>query len=385
LAKRKKTMLLQSKRVWIGGQFFPAQLDVAGGKIVAVRAPDSARPDRDYGDLRLIPGLIDTHTHGAYGVDTNETDGLGLISWIAKAPAEGITALLPTTLTQSEEVLTRAVQNVATVMAEHPAGAEILGIHLEGPYLNQTYRGAHPPQYIRNPSKEQFERLQTAADGKIRLITIAPEVDEDCAFIRYAVSRGVTVNLGHTAATYEEALLAMANGASGVTHTHNAMSPYSHKSPGMLNAALRASGIFCEIIPDGIHVPFPLLGSFFAAKGAGYGVAITDSLPLKGGDASFYCFGGQQLSVRENGGAVLAGTDILAGSTLSFADGLRNLVEKALIPFGAALNACTINPARHIGADDRKGCLRAGYDADIVVLDDEYHVLQTYCRGVACL
>lgn len=378
-------MLLQSKRIWVAGQFMPAQLSVEDGNIAAVLPYGVRTPDQDYGELRLIPGFIDTHTHGAYGVDTNETDEEGLRHWIEKAPSEGITAFLPTTVTQSDAVLTHAVKNTAAVAAQQFPGAEIVGIHMEGPYLGLKYKGAQPPEFIVKALPEQFDRWQEAAVGLVRLMTVAPEEDDGYSFIRYLSARGVAVNMGHTDATYEQAALAVANGASGITHTHNAMSPYSHKGPGMVNAALRFKDVYCEIIPDGIHVPFPIINSFFDCKGGDYAVVVTDSLLVKGGGQDSYDFGGQRLSLKEGGGAVLTGTTTLAGSTLSFNQGLRNLVEKALVPFGAALNACTINPARHIGMDGRKGKLVAGYDADIVVLADDYTVVQTYCRGIACL
>jgi len=374
-------MVIQSKRVWISGGFYPAQLLLESGKIVRVLPYGEMPAGEDYGDKRIIPGFIDTHTHGAYGADANFSPPEDIAAWAMKAPSEGITSFLPSTSTQSDEVLTLAAKNISAARKLGRGGAEILGIHFEGPYLGTTFKGAQTEQFIVKADIAQFDRWQDAAGGMIKLVTVAPEEDCGFEFIRYAVESGVTVSMGHSAATLELAVLAAANGANSVTHTHNGMSPYSHKSPGMVNAALSCKDVYAEIIPDGVHVPFPLVRSLFECKGKHHAVVVTDSLFAKGmakGEASFDGF---RVVLGENGAAYLKDTGTLAGSTLRFADGLRNLVEYALVPFDAALNACTINPARRIGAEGYKGKLAAGYDADIVVLGDDYTVLQTYCRG----
>ncbi len=373
---------IQGEKVWIGGQFIKALLEVEEGKILRIREYGSAPADEDYGRLRVVPGFIDIHTHGCYGFDTNDGEPEGLRDWMRRIPEEGVTGILPTTVTQMPDVLTKAVANVARVVREGYEGAEILGIHFEGPYLDMEYKGAQPPEAIAKATVEQFQEYQEAAEGLIKYITLAPEWDEDLALTRYCSSHGVVVSMGHSSATYEQALMGIANGATSMTHVYNGMTPYHHRKPGLVGTALRVRDIYGEIICDGCHSHLAALNNFFTAKGRDYSIMITDSLRAKhcppGGN---YQLGGHDIEIGEDGLARLKGTDTIAGSTLYMNRGLKILVEEAMVPFDAALNSCTINPARCLGLDHRKGKLAAGYDADIAVLDADYHVVQTWCRG----
>ena len=379
-------MILQSKRVWIGGQFVAAQLEVDGGKIVRILPWGERKADEDYGDKRIVPGFIDVHTHGAYGFDTNDGEPEGLRDWMRRIPEEGVTGILPTTVTQMPDVLSKAVANVARVVEEGYEGAEILGIHFEGPYLDMEYKGAQPPEAIAEPSVEQFQMYQEAAHGLIRYITMAPEHDPDFALTRYCSSHGVVVSMGHSSATFEQALMGIANGAMSMTHVYNGMTAYHHRKPGLVGTAFRVRDIYGEIICDGCHSHLAALNNYYTAKGRDYAIMISDSLRAKhcppGGD---YELGGHPIEIGEDGLARLKGTDTIAGSTLYMNRGLKILVEDAMVPFDAALNSCTLNPARALRVDDRKGRLAAGYDADIVVLEDNYDVLQTWCKGSAML
>ena len=211
-------MLIQSKKVWIADQFVAAEIEVQDGRITNIFPYGSKPADEDYGDLRIVPGFLDIHCHGAYGFDTNDANEEGLRNWTKNIVGEGVTGLLATTITQSEEVLTAAVANVAKVMEDGYEGAEIMGIHFEGPYLDMVYKGAQPEQFIVKPTIEQFERYQNAAKGNIRYITLATETDEDFALTHYLSEHGVVVSIGHSAATYEQAAMAYANGASSMTH-----------------------------------------------------------------------------------------------------------------------------------------------------------------------
>ncbi|MBE5981973.1 MAG: N-acetylglucosamine-6-phosphate deacetylase [Paenibacillaceae bacterium] len=376
-------MIIQSRRVWIAGQFIPAQLELSEGKISAVNGYGTQPADCDYGNDRIVPGFIDIHTHGAYGYDTNDGEPQGLRDWIKRIPEEGVTALLPTTVTQMPGVLEKAVSNIANVVNDGYEGAEILGIHFEGPYLDMKYKGAQPPEAIAKPSVEQFESYQKAAKGKIKYITLAPERDENFALTKYCKKHGVVVSMGHSAATYDQALMGIANGATSMTHVYNGMTPYHHRDPGLVGTALRVRDIYGEIICDGCHSHLAALNNYYTAKGRDYAIMISDSLRAKNCPAGGqYQLGGHDIEVRENGLAYLKGTETIAGSTLKMNKGLKLLVEEALVPFDSALNSCTINPAKCLGVDDRKGRLNAGYDADLVVLSDSYEVVQTYCRGV---
>lgn len=379
-------MVIQSKKVWIADQFAAAAIEVTEGKIKRILPYDSKPADADYGDLRIVPGFLDIHCHGAYGFDTNDADEAGLQNWTKNIAGEGVTSLLATTITQSEQVLTNALSNVAEVMDGNYEGAEILGIHFEGPYLDMVYKGAQPEQYIVKPTIEQFEHYQKAAKGRIRYVTLATETDDDFALTRYLADHGVVVSIGHSAATYEQALMAYANGASSMTHVYNGMTPFNHRANGLVGAALRFRTMYGEIICDGNHSTTAALNNFFMSKGPDFSIMISDALMAKGSPVGTrYLFGGNEIEIYPDGSAHLTSTGGLAGSTLNLNMGLRILVEEAMIPFNYAINACTINPARCLSVDDRKGQIRAGLDADLVVLESNYQIHQTYCRGLSQL
>ncbi len=374
-------MVIQSGRVWIDGGFVPAQLVMEDGVIRQLCPPDVHKVDADWGDRRIVSGFIDVHTHGAYGFDTNDAQPAGLRDWVRRIPEEGVTGILPTTVTQMPDVLTAALANVAKVVDEGYEGAEILGVHFEGPYLDMDYKGAQPTEAIAAPSVEQFKRYQAVAKGLIRYITLAPEHDTDFALTHYCRDNGVVVSIGHSAASYEQGLQAVAEGAKSMTHIYNGMTPLHHRKPGLVGLALTQSDLYGEIIADGCHSHLAAAQLFYRCKNADKAIMVTDSLRVKycppGGS---YQLGGYDIEVGQDGLARLKGTDIIAGSTLPMNRGLQRM-EQAGVPFHKALASCTINPAVCLGLAKRKGSLVAGKDADIVVLEDDYSVAQTYCRG----
>ena len=297
-----------------------------------------------------------------------------------------MTALLATTITQSEEVLTNALKNVAKVVEDGYEGAEILGVHFEGPYLDMKSKGAQPEQYIVKPTVEQFKKYQEAANGLIKYITMATETDDDFALTRYCAENGVVVSIGHSAATSKEAVQAFAHGARSMTHVYNGMTPFNHRANGLVGAAYRMKSMYGEIICDGNHSTPLALHQFFEAKGPHYGIMVSDALMAKGSPAgSKFIFGGNEIEIYEDGSAHLTSSKGLAGSTLHINEGLRILIEEALVPVDTAINSCTKNPAACLKIDDRKGSIKVGLDADLVVLDRDYQVLQTYCMGKAML
>ena len=373
-------MIIQSTRVWNAGTFMPLQLELAEGKITGIYPHNTKEADRDYGDRRIVPGFIEMHAHGAYGFDTNDAHPEGLRDWVRKLPLEGVTTILPTTVTQSEEVLLKALQNVAHVVETGYEGAEIYGVHFEGPYLNIRFKGAQPEEYIANPNLAQFKSYQEAAKGIIKYMTLAPEKDENFELTQYASQHGVAVSIGHSGATYEQAMWAIANGACCFTHAFNGMSPLNQREPGCVGALMR-SDAYSEIIADGRHVKPSIIYSLFQAKGKDRMVMVTDSLSAKGNPPGRYELGGNEFIIDEYGTAILLKTNGLAGSTLFSNRGLRVLAEEAQLPFEWAINALTKNPADLLKIDHRKGKLVVGYDADLVVLEDNYDVLQTYCLG----
>lgn len=376
-------MIIQSKRVYLHGHFIEAQIEMTDDKITGVFPYNQEAVDVDYGEKRIVPGFIDVHIHGAYGVDTNDADEEGLKKVLRGLVNEGVTSFLPTTVTQSKEVLLAALKNIAKVKKQNIEGTQIVGIHFEGPYLDLDYKGAQPGQYIVKPSVEEFKEYEAAAEGLIKIITLAPEKDEDFALIKYLASKNIVPSIGHSAATYEQVIMAVANGARSMTHVFNGMTGIHHRKYGIAGAAHRLSNVYGEIIADGNHVIWPAIHDLMMAKGKYHNVLITDALNVKGSPMGQYTLGGQAIEVRENGSAYIVGTDSLSGSTLRTNKGVRNLVEYAQVPIEYAINAATINPATLIGLEHIKGKLQVGYDADVVVLEDNYDVNTTYVLGKA--
>jgi len=379
-------MYIKSTKVWIAGAFFPATLQLEDKKILQVLPYNFEPCDVDYGNLRIVPGFIDIHCHGAYGYDTNYAKEDGLKEWAKGIVKEGVTGFLSTTITELNPVLMEAVKNVRKVKETHEAGkdgADILGIHFEGPYLDMKYKGAQPPEAIVQGTIAEFKQYQEMAGGLIKVITLAPEHDPNYDLTRYASEHGVVVSVGHSGATYEEALMAFANGAKSITHTFNGQSPFNHRNNGVVGAAFRLRNIYSEIICDGQHSTPEALNIFFQTKGKDYGIMISDALMAKGlPKGTKFQFGGHEVEIDPNGLAHLTETGGIAGSTLNLNKGLQILVEEALVPFETAINSCTLNPARLLGLDDHIGQIVAGYDADLVVLGDDYSVVDTYCKGV---
>lgn len=376
-------MIIQSKKVYIASQLVKAQIEITDGKISAIYPYGSKPVDEDYGSLRIVPGFYDVHTHGFKGYDTTAGGKDGLKAWAKYLPSEGVCGFCPTTLTQSHDVLKKAVAEVAEVKNENPEGAEILGIHFEGPYLDVKYKGAQPEEYIVKGSIEEFKEYQEAAQGQIKIITLAPEHDDNFELTKYCAAHGVNVSIGHSDTSYDTAIMAIANGAKGFTHTYNGMTPLSHRENGAVGASFACHDIYSEVICDGNHSTLTALNIFFRQK-LEHALVITDSLMCKGYPVgSKFDFGGQMVEIYPDGSAhICEGRKQLAGSTLKVNDALRILVEDALIPFENALDAVSCNPCKYLRIDDKKGYIAAGYDGDIVVLNDDYSVKQTYCKGI---
>lgn len=377
-------MIIQSKNVWVGTKFFPCQIEIEGEIIKAVYKYNSKTVDKDYGDDKIIPGIIDIHIHGGFGIDTNDASEKQMRDLCANLVKEGLTGFLPTTITQTEEVLTRALKNVAVVHANPSKGTEILGIHFEGPYLDMEFKGAQPPECIVKPSVEQFKRFQNAANGLIKVITMACEHDENHELTHYLATNGVCVSQGHTGATFEESMLAIANGARGYTHTFNGMSRFNHRNLNVVGCDMRTRDVFGEIIIDGNHADFDAVNIFMKSKGADHSILISDAIIGKGEPiGSKFMFGAHPIQIKENGSAYLldSPSNSLAGSTLRSNIGIKNIIEEVGLDWEYAVKAASTNPARYLRIDDQYGYIRAGYKASLTILKADYSVSATYVKG----
>lgn len=375
-------MIIQSENVWIASQFIPAQIEIEEQKIKRVYPYGTHPVDVDYQDHKIVPGFIDIHIHGGYGIDTNDATFDEMVTLTQKLPSEGVTSFLPTTVTQTEEVLMRALKNVAEVKQQQNSGTQILGVHFEGPYLNIDFKGAQPGECIIKPDVKQFKRFYEASGELIRVITLAPEKDIDYELMDFCNTHNIVVSQGHSGANYEETLMGIANGVKSITHVFNGMSRFHHRDVNLTGAAFRAKDVFGEIIVDGVHSNFSNVHTFMTTKGKERAILITDALLGKGEPVgSEYQFGGHPVRVFEDGSLRLLDLDAIAGSTLLSNRGVQNIIEKVGLDWEYAVNASSLNPARLLGVDDHKGYIKATYDADLAILDKNFDVVATYILG----
>lgn len=323
----------------------------------------------------LIPGLIDIHTHGALEVDVSDTDEEGLERISQYYAHDGVTGWCPTTLTVKEEVLSKAMECFRNFRRPKD-GAKIAAVNMEGPFLSQKRAGAQNPDALHLPDTEMFLRLNKASGGMVRLITVAPELDGAAEFIK-DVSGTVRVSVGHTAADYDKAKEAFADGASHVTHLYNCMPGIAHRDPGPIPAALE-EGATVELITDGYHVHPSVIRLTFRLFGEKT-VLISDSLRCAGMPDGDYCMAGLDITVKK-GKATLRGKDTIAGSSIHLMEGLRRAVSFG-IPLENAVYSATAAPAKVIGCEAEIGSLEAGKYADMVLLDNALNVKAVYING----
>lgn len=347
---------------WVPGTIaFNARVDSLMSHEVADDAP------------RIVPGFVDLHVPGGGGADVMA--GAEAVRTCARCHARhGTTSFLPTPVTAPPEDLYAAVDGIATVATDRHAGeARVLGAHLEGPYLNPDRLGAQPP-FPQVPDIAAMEAV--CARVAVRLVTLAPEVDAGHALIRFLASRGIAVQIGHSAADYDEACAALADGARGFTHLYNAMTPLHHRAPGVVGAAL-AHGEYAALIPDLVHVHAGAILAAYRAIPRLFGV--TDATAAAGMPDGDYPLG--RHTVRKVGSSVFLEDDTLAGSALTMDQALRNLVAIG-IDLDGAIRSLTCNPADFIGLADR-GRLVPDSFADLVVLDDDLAVTAVFVEGEA--
>jgi len=341
-----------------------------------------AKPPADAQIVRgiITPGFIDVHVHGGEGDDFMDASGEGNARILAFHARHGTTALMATTLSASRHDLQAAVEAIALSMSTstHDEGSEIIGIHLEGPYINDARAGAQNRASIRLPDIHEVAALISEAPRMRWMITIAPEIEGAHALIAHFRDR-VLFSIGHTNANHAEAVAALEWGATHFTHLFNAMTPLGHREPGVVGAALASADATAELIADGVHVHPATL--WIAARMMPYRIAlVTDAIRACGMEPGTYKLYELDVTVDDGGAARLAdGT--LAGSVLTMDRAVKNMVELAGLPIEYVLPLATTVPAKIAGVADRKGKIEVDYDADLVVLDERLEVEQVVVRG----
>ncbi len=316
----------------------------------------------------VIPGLVDVHFHGCVGEDFSDATSQGLQRIADFELSQGVTYLCPAGMTLPEDQLTAICRNTAAHRRHNTGGAEVVGAHLEGPFLCMAKKGAQNGDFLHDPDVPMLERLQAAAEGCVKLVTVAPEQPGSLEFIKAARKMGIHVSVGHTVADYSTAKAAFEAGADHATHLFNAMPPLAHRDPGVIGAAYEVPGVQPELICDGIHIHPAVVRLTFGLFGRERMIIISDSLRATGMPDGEYPFGGQMIEVHGNRATILGHPETLAGSVTSLMGCLRQAAAFG-IPLADAVRACTYNPARSIGIEDRAGTLDVGKEASLVLLD----------------
>lgn len=373
-------LLLKNALVYRDHAFAPGEVLCAQGRIEAVGSHLEAQGARvvDCGGQRLVPGFIDAHTHGAAGVDVNAADEDGLEKIAAFFASQGTTAWNASVLTDTEETTLRCLSCICAVQKRRGYGAQLLGAHLEGPFLAPEYKGAMPEHLLKKGSAALLRRYQEAFEGVVRYLTVSPEVEGVPEMIAQ-VKDEVPVAIGHSGADYATAMEAIRMGARCATHTFNAMRLFHQHEPAIMGAVME-SDVWCEAICDGRHLHPGSVRLLLKCKGWDRVIAVTDSIMAAGLPDGNYRLGVNDVIVKD-GDAKLADAGTRAGSTLTMIQALRNLIRFTGHPLEDVLPLLSENPAAALRLDDRKGKIQPGFDADLVVLGAQLDVVTTIVGG----
>ena len=326
----------------------------------------------------VIPGLTDLHFHGCVGEDFSDATPDGLQKMAEYELSRGVTQICPAGMTLGEDQLTRICQNAAAHRAKNPGGAELVGLHLEGPFLCKAKKGAQNEAFLHDPDPAMLHRLQQAAQGMVKLVTLAAEQPGALEFIRSAREDGITVSLGHTTADYDTACAAYEAGARQATHLFNAMPPFTHRAPGVVGAAFDTPDCWVELICDGIHIHPSVVRAVFKLFGADRVVLVSDTMRAAGMADGGYSLGGQPVVKKGKYATLADGT--LAGSVTDLMDCMRTAVSFG-IPQADAVRAAAVNPAQSIGIYSRCGSLENGKWANVVLLNRDLSIRTVMFKG----
>lgn len=358
-------------KVILKEQVINANVYVADGKITEISNRQPA--DENVIDAKgryVSPGFVDVHTHGRGGSDTmyNTFEDLNTIT--SAAIKTGVTRILPTTMTMSKEDTYAAIKNVAENM-DKVSGSKILGVHMEGPFFNVKYKGAQPEEFMIKPTAENYNSLVGEYGKIVKKLSLAPELEDCDKLIEYLVKEGVVVSIGHTDATYEQAVLGIKAGVTSGTHTYNAMTPLTHRKPGVVGAIMEHDQVYAELILDGIHVSYPAAKVLLKAKGLDKVMLVTDSMEASGLEDGQYKLGNQTVFVKDNSARLADGT--LAGSILAMNNAVKNAYMHLGLKINEAVNLASYNPAKNLNLVDL-GEIAVNKTADIIMFDEEINV-----------
>jgi len=359
-------------------------VSIGEGKIIAIEDNKSIDVTAeseviDARDKFVIPGFIDMHVHGGGGSDIMDGKYEAVKQVAITHSRFGTTAFLPTTMTMSKNNIVGSLKSIYEAFIKGTGAAEILGVHLEGPYINPEKKGAQKEKEIKSASTGEFLEFNKTSGDLIRLVTIAPEMTGAIDFIRWLHKRRVIVSVGHSNATYEQVQEGIQAGLSHVTHTFNAMRGLDHREPGVVGAALSSPELIVEMIADGIHLHPVVMKILVKTKGIEKIVLITDAMRATSKPEGTYSIGGQEVTVARGQARLKNGT--LAGSVLTMDKAVRNSINEVGVPLLKAIQMATLNPAKCLGIEGKKGSLEPGKDADIVILDKKLEVELTMVKG----
>lgn len=328
--------------------------------------------------LYLSPGFIDVHIHGAGGCDT--MDGtVESINTIAKTIVQhGTTSFTPTTMTVAAEDIRKSMEVIKKLKEEGTEGANVLGAHLEGPFISPKAIGAQNPNFLLAPSVENYNKIVGDYSDAVVSITMAPEVEGAKELIKYLSDNGVTVSMGHTKATYDEAIEGIKCGACHSTHLYNAMTPFTHREPGVVGATFDTD-ITTETISDGIHISYPALRTAYKQKGTDKVLLVSDAMEACGMPDGQYSLGGQDVIVKNGAARLLDGT--LAGSVLTLDKAVKNIYNNSDYPLNEVVRMATYNGAKHCHVEDHKGLIKEGYDADLILFNEDIEIQKVFVNG----
>lgn len=329
-------------------------------------------------NLYVVPGFIDKHIHGANNADFMYTSKADIEKILGSIHLEGTTSCLATTMTQDMNNILKSVKNIGEYIDNNNSGVEILGIHLEGPFVSKSFAGAQPLGYIKSCDISKLEEIIKQSNNHISQVSYAYE-ENGSDFTKYLVENKIVASIGHSNASYEEMEIAASLGANSITHTYNAQRGIHHRDIGVAGAALLNDKFSCELICDLIHVSAGAIKLLYKNKGKDNICLITDSIEAKYMPDGIYKLGGQDVFVKNN--AARLENNTLAGSTLKMNEGIRNFKDTLNLSLTDAIDCATKNPAKILGVYDRKGSIKVGKDADFVVIDENLNVLATICRG----